>query len=69
MARLRVGAEERVVGREGLAGFLGAAKVLPPDSPVSAYVNWVGNRIVGASSAPCPSLGTFFAVVDDLNGF
>ena len=57
--------EERMLGRACLAARLGGATLLPAGDPATAYVNWVGNRLVAAGSLPYPALGTLFAVVDD----
>ena len=57
--------EERMLGRACLAARMGGARALAIDDPASAYVNWVGNRLVAAGSLPYPALGTLFVVIDD----
>ena len=58
-------AEERVLGRECLAAWVGNRRMLNFTNPMAAYVNWVGNRIAARGSLPYPSLGLAFVVVDD----
>ena len=57
--------EERTLGRECLAQFIGKSKVLPDSDPTACYVRWVGTKLAANSTTQYPSLGLDFIVVDD----
>ncbi|MFM8785780.1 MAG: M48 family metalloprotease [Phycisphaerales bacterium] len=57
-------ADERVLGRACLAACLHGAATLPPEDARAAYVSWVGTRVAAASTAPFPSIGLAFVVVE-----
>ena len=57
--------EERTLGRECLAQFIGKSKVLPDSNPTACYVRWVGTKLAANSTTQYPSLGLDFIVVDD----
>lgn len=56
--------EETGLGELAVAHVIGEAKVLPPSSPISAYVSNVGLRVASNCSNPYPATGYTFAVVD-----
>jgi hypothetical protein len=57
-------ADERRLGRDLLARALDGARVIPEDHPASCYVRWIGMRLVAAGTAPYPSIGADFVVLD-----
>ena len=57
--------EERTLGRECLAQFIGKSKVLPDSNPTACYVRWVGTKLAANSTTQYPSLGLDFIVIDD----
>lgn len=57
--------EERTLGRECLAQFIGKSKVLPDSDPTACYVRWIGTKLAANSTTQYPSLGLDFIVVDD----
>lgn len=57
--------EERFLCRESLAAFLGGRSAVVETDPVSAYVNWIGNRLVAGSTLPFPAYGIHFVVITD----
>jgi hypothetical protein len=57
-------ADERRLGRDLLARALDGARVVPEDHPASCYVRWIGMRLVAAGTAPYPSIGADFVVLD-----
>jgi hypothetical protein len=57
-------ADERVLGRACLAACLHGTASLPPEDARVAYVSWVGNRVAAQSTAPFPSIGLAFVVVE-----
>jgi predicted Zn-dependent protease len=57
--------EERMISRQCLAQAIGSTPILPPEHPVSAYVNWVGGWVAAQSSLPYPASGLDFVVLED----
>ena len=62
---------EYLVGYRVAARILGVARALPADSPVTKYVDQVGQTVALASSLPYPYRGYYFIVLDspDVNAF
>ena len=57
--------EERMISRLCLAQAVGSTPYLPPEHPISAYVNWVGGWVAAQSSLPYPASGLDFVVLED----